>query len=54
MDLKEKAKLKIRFWSNQQKLARKKWKAGEISIDKYMDIYGENKIRIEAVQSVFK
>ena len=54
MDFKEKAKSQIRFYSGQIDAGRRRWKQDRITKDKFAQIYRENTIRIQAIQSIFR
>jgi cell fate (sporulation/competence/biofilm development) regulator YlbF (YheA/YmcA/DUF963 family) len=53
MEAKEIAKSQIRFWRAQIDGFKKKYQAGEMSKEDWLQKTREYKIRIEAVQSVF-
>lgn len=54
MTARESAKESIRFWGDQQKHAKSRYKAKEIDKEEYLRIHRKYALMTEAVQQVFR
>jgi len=53
-EIRERAKVQIRFYSSQQENLKRQFKAGNLEKEKWLALHKEYIIRKEAIQSIFK
>ena len=53
-EVRERAKLAVRSYSNQQRRMKERWKSGEITRDDWLTWHKEYEIRIKTIQNLFE